>query len=36
MKGIKMDPKSERDVMRALSDITTAMNKFYEQLDYYA
>ena len=31
-----MDPKSERDVMRALSDITTAMNKFYEQLDYYA
>ena len=36
MKGIKMDPKSERDVMRALSDITTAMNKFYEKLDYYA
>ena len=36
MKGIQMDPKSERDVMRALSDITTAMNKFYEQLDYYA
>ena len=28
--------KNESDVMRALSDITTAMNKFYEQLDYYA
>ena len=31
MKGKKMDPKDESDVMRALSDITTAMVKFYEQ-----
>ncbi len=35
MKGKKMDPKDESDVMRALSDITTAMVKFYEQIDYY-
>jgi len=35
MKGKKMDPKNESDVMRALSDITTAMVKFYEQVDYY-
>ena len=35
MKGKKMDPKNESDVMRALSDITTAMVKFYEQIDYY-
>ena len=35
MKGKKMDPKDESDVMRALSDITTAMVKFYEQVDYY-
>ena len=35
MKGKKLDPKSEADVMRALSDITTAMNKFYEKIDSY-
>ena len=34
-KNMKMDPKNESDVMRALSDITTAMVKFYEQVDYY-
>ena len=35
MKGKKLDPKDEGDVMRALSDITTAMNKFYEKIDSY-
>ena len=35
LKGKKLDPKNESDVMRALSEITTAMVKFYEQVDYY-
>jgi hypothetical protein len=35
MAGKKLDPKDEGDVMRALSDITTAMNKFYEKIDSY-
>ena len=34
MAGKKLDPKDEGDVMRALSDITTAMNKFYEKIDF--
>jgi len=35
MAGKKLDPTNEGDVMRALSDITTAMNKFYEKIDSY-
>lgn len=35
MAGKKLDPTNEGDVMRALADITTAMNKFYEKIDSY-
>ena len=36
LKGKKLDPTDEADTMRVLKDITTAMNKLYEKLDYYS
>ena len=32
----KVDVTDEGEVMRVLSDITTAMKKLYEKVDYYS